>query len=171
MTAQPQHAVKPLTQHTARTTHQLDVTLISAPQTTTALTSPIPMLKLSLITGEAEPLVKPQESSTSQDITSDLLVLGGKVVEAITQLDITRSATLSGLPYWFTIKCGIEEVISGSESEVVLSTYSEDSPCNQSVFMLRQPLEVVEGEEGVVLQVVWRDGVFSATLDRCNDGN
>lgn len=46
---------------------------------------------------------------------------------------------------------------------IVLSTGDQDAPCNQCVLMLDEPLAVAEGEP-VDLDVLWREGTFSATL-------
>ena len=156
-----------------QTTHQLDVALSSLPNTSSVLMQAVPMLRISFISGQTEALVEQQETPVMQDASGVLLMLGGNVVEAVTQLTVNRSTTITGLPYWFHIKGRIVEAspslsseTTHSENDVVLSTFCEDSPCNQSVFMLKQPLEVEAGED-VLLKVLWRKGVFSATLDRC----
>ncbi|XP_063879585.1 protein arginine N-methyltransferase 9-like isoform X3 [Scylla paramamosain] len=160
-----------------QTKHHLDVALSSLPHTSSVLTQVVPMLRISLVSGQTETLVKPQESLTLQDASRDLLVLGGKVAEVMTCLTVTQDTKLTSLPYWFNVRGNIEQALPDSsaamvhsENGVVLSTLSEDSPCNQSVFMLKQPLEVTAGEK-VMLRVLWRGGVFSATLDRCQQSD
>uniref|UniRef100_A0A0P4WSR7 Protein arginine N-methyltransferase 9 n=1 Tax=Scylla olivacea TaxID=85551 RepID=A0A0P4WSR7_SCYOL len=160
-----------------QTKHHLDVALSSLPHSSSVLTQVVPMLRISLVSGQTETLVKPQESLTLQDASRDLLVLGGKVAEVMTCLTVTQDTKLTSLPYWFNVRGNIEQALPDSsaamvhsENGVVLSTLSEDSPCNQSVFMLKQPLEVTAGEK-VMLRVLWRGGVFSATLDRCQQSD
>lgn len=155
-----------------QTKHHLDVALRSLPHTSSVLKQAVPMLRISLASGQTESLVKPKKSSALHDASSDLLVLGGKVEEVMACLTVTQDTTLTSLPYWFNVRGSIEQPSLDSaaakvhsENAIVLSTLSEDSPCNQSVFMLKQPLEVTAGEK-VMLGVLWREGVFSATLDR-----
>ncbi|XP_050731215.1 uncharacterized protein LOC127005899 isoform X2 [Eriocheir sinensis] len=155
-----------------QTTHQLDVTLASLPHTTSVLRGAVPVLRVSLVSGRAEAVVEPQEPLPRQGSSTGMLVLGGEVVEARTRLAVTQSTTLAAIPYWFHFKGGLEQAFEGSssaaahsESDSILSTLGEDSPCNQSVFMLKEPLEVVAGEK-VTLRVVWREGVFTASLER-----
>lgn len=155
-----------------QTTHQLDVTLESLPHTTSVLEEEVAMLRISLVSGHAEALDESQEPPYGQDSSTGLLVLGGGAVEARTRLPVTRSTTAEAIPYWFNVKGSFKYEFNGqsspvvySQSEIVLSTLSQDSPCNQSVFMLKEPLEVVSGES-VTLEVVWRQGVFSASLER-----
>ncbi|MPC16494.1 putative protein arginine N-methyltransferase 9 [Portunus trituberculatus] len=148
-----------------QTKHHLDVALKSLPLTSSVLTQAVPMLRISLVSGQTEILSKPQESSALHDASSDLLVLGGKVAEVTTCLTMTQDTTLTSLPYWFNVRGSIEKpfidsaaAMVHSENDVLLSTLSEDSPCNQSVFMLKKPLEVTAGEN-VMLGVLWREGV------------
>lgn len=124
------------------------------------------------MTGRAEALIGSQEYVPRQGTSTGLLVLGGEVVEARTRLAVTRSTTLAAIPYWFHVKGGLGHACEGSSSakiqsecDFMLSTLSEDSPCNQSVFMVKEPLQVVSGES-VALEVVWREGVFAASLER-----
>lgn len=153
------------------TTQQLDVALSSLPHTNSVLRQPIPVLRISLVSGQAESLVELQECSAGHSSSGALLMLGGQVVEAKTHLKVARGTTLTGLPYWFHIRGDMDQIPSSSTAAVhsdtdALSTFREDSPCNQSVFILKEPLEVTE-DENLGLTVLWREGVFSAALDRC----
>lgn len=115
--------------------------------------------------------------------TSDsMLVLGGEIVQYTTEITIPEASTITGLPYWFIMSGASSATHSESleraesiapqalvpESHVpspaiTLSSRGLDSPCNQSILMLEDPLSVA-GNERVTLKVNWREGVFGASV-------
>nr|XP_045584911.1 protein arginine N-methyltransferase 9-like [Procambarus clarkii]XP_045584915.1 protein arginine N-methyltransferase 9-like [Procambarus clarkii]XP_045584923.1 protein arginine N-methyltransferase 9-like [Procambarus clarkii]XP_045584932.1 protein arginine N-methyltransferase 9-like [Procambarus clarkii] len=167
-----------------KTTHHLDVPL-SAISHATVIQHPVPVVRLSLVSSHAEPLGPLREELGEEN--ASLLVLGGEVVNVLTNVLVTDSSTITAVPYWFHIRGELPQktkvsskLPSESTSElpslvpsghsttphdnIVLSTNHPDSPCNQSLFVLNNPLEVLEGEN-VSLDVVWREGVFHATVE------
>ncbi|XP_069958199.1 protein arginine N-methyltransferase 9 isoform X2 [Cherax quadricarinatus] len=173
-----------------KTSHHLDVPLSAIPHTT-VINQPIPVLRLSLISGHTQPLGPVQENLG--DVNEGLLVLGGEVVSVLINVMISEASTITAVPYWFHIRGKLplkasmsSKLSSGSNSEpsasiqtshtttppncdtVVLSTKEPDSPCNQSLFILSKPLEVLEGKN-VNLDVVWREGAFNATVESAAD--
>ncbi|KAK4296460.1 hypothetical protein Pmani_031041 [Petrolisthes manimaculis] len=192
-----------------QTVHQLDVPLAALPDIIEA-TAPTPVLRLSLSTGDTQPLVqsRPQGKDIGEKEGNGLMVLGGDVVEVFSDVIFTVTTSVTALPYWFVLRApdyphtsvGVSKSSTNTKSltssptvysrspplasvnssafptdsqspevhVLSLSTREIDSPCNQCVLLLKEPLGVVEGDLGR-LEVVWRDGVFNGTITSTNN--
>ncbi|XP_042856460.1 protein arginine N-methyltransferase 9-like [Penaeus japonicus] len=153
-----------------KTQHHLDVPLDALPHSL-IIQEPIPVLKLSLTTADTEAADRMEEARSSR--SDNMLVLGGEVVRYTTEITIPEASTVTGLPYWF-IMSGTssgthpettERAASALlNSSITLSSRGPDSPCNQSILMLEEPLRVEEENKRVALKVSWREGVFGADV-------
>lgn len=176
-----------------QTTHHLDVPLSALPHTT-VIPNPEPVVRLSLTSGHTEALGPLREDTEGEN--GGLLVLGGEVVNVLATMLITQNSTITALPYWFHLRADLTPASQVSftvssppasqqsssthsastsaspecEKTIILSTSGPDSPCNQSMLVLSKPMTVVQGER-VNLDVVWREGAFSATVQRPRQTN
>ncbi|XP_071547761.1 protein arginine N-methyltransferase 9-like [Panulirus ornatus] len=165
-----------------KTNHHLDVPLSALPHTT-VIPDPIPVLRLSLISGHTEALGPLCENTDGNN--GSLLVLGGEVVNVLTTLVITQNSIINALPYWFHLRADLPTASSQPstsaytnstpasskcEKTIIMSSGDPDSPCNQSMFVLSKPMTVVQ-DDHVNLDVIWREGAFSATVQHHNQTN
>ena len=133
-----------------QTSHHVDIHLDTLPHTS-VLSQPMPVLQLSLTSGNVECL-KTLFKETKDD--EDLLILGGDIVTVAAKTRATGSLTIHALPYWFVVSADLPSPFS-------FSTREQDSPCKQSMFVLDHYIQV---EESVPfnIKITWRDGVFNA---------
>ncbi|XP_047493903.1 protein arginine N-methyltransferase 9-like [Penaeus chinensis] len=162
-----------------KTQHHLDAPLEALPHSA-IIQDPIPVLRLSLSTADTEAAGCMEETRSSR--LDNMLVLGGEIVQYAAEITIPEASVITGLPYWFILSGTSSATHSESTDRadsvapqalvpefhvpspaITLSSRGLDSPCNQSILMLEDPLRVV-GNERVTLKVNWREGVFGASV-------
>ncbi|XP_068228389.1 protein arginine N-methyltransferase 9-like isoform X2 [Palaemon carinicauda] len=135
----------------AKTTHQVDVHLDSLPHTS-IIPQPLPVLQLSLTTGNVEALQKLCEQTDDDE----LLILGGDIVTVLATATAIQSSVLHALSYWF--------ILSGDKnSQFSFCTRDPDSPCKQSL-LVPHHFARVSKDVPVDIKVIWRDGIFSTMI-------
>lgn len=162
-----------------QTQHHLDAPLEALPHSA-IIQDPIPVLRLSLTTADTEAAGCIQETRSSR--SDSMLVLGGEIIQYTAEITIPEASVITGLPYWFilsgTSSAAHSESMDRADSvapqalvsefhvpspAITLSSRGLDSPCNQSILMLEDPLRVARNER-VTLKVNWREGVFGASV-------